>query len=231
VGDRQRGFKSSDQGRGFRGHDRFIFVGLTEADENSGYFRGPGPWPTKIFHMFVGQEADENNCRIFVGQPTKIYVFPVVEGKNYKSHSKKVCYRCGKSGYFIAKCPISSESDRDDDKKGKKKEKKMYYKKKGGDAHICREWDSVESSTGSSSDEDTANIVVNKGLLFPNVGHKCLMAKDSKKKKVQSRATPKYTTSSDEGSSSDSEDKLMSLFANLSEREIGSNLFLNDFGG
>jgi hypothetical protein len=39
-------------------------------------------------------------------------------GKNYKSHSKKVCYRCGKSGHFIAKCPVSSESDRDEDKKG-----------------------------------------------------------------------------------------------------------------
>jgi hypothetical protein len=43
-----------------------------------------------------------------------------------------VCYHCGKSGHFIAKCPISSESDRDEDKKGKKKEKKRYYKKKGG---------------------------------------------------------------------------------------------------
>jgi hypothetical protein len=137
-------------------------------------------------------------------------------GKSYRSHSKKVCYRCGKSGHFIAKCPVSSESDRDEDKKGKKKEKKRYYKKKGGDAHICREWDSDESSTDSSSDEDTANITVNKGLLFPNVGHKCLMAKDGKKKKIHSRATPKYTTSSDEGSSSDIEDNLMSLFANLS---------------
>jgi hypothetical protein len=137
-------------------------------------------------------------------------------GKDYKSRSKKVCYRCGKSGHFIAKCPISSGSDRDDDKKGKKKEKKRYYKKKGGDAHICREWDSDESSTDSSSDEDAANIAVNKGLLFPNVGHKCLMAKDGKKKKVQSRATAKYTTSSDEDNSSDSEDNLMSLFANLS---------------
>jgi hypothetical protein len=58
-------------------------------------------------------------------------------GKNYKSHSKKVCYRCGKSGHFIAKCPISSESDRDEDKK-RKKEKKRYYKKKGSDAHISR---------------------------------------------------------------------------------------------
>jgi hypothetical protein len=125
-----------------------------------------------------------------------------------------VCYRCGKSGHFIDKCPIYSESDRDEDKKGKKKEKKRYYKKKGGDAHMCREWDSDESST-DSSDEDAANITVNKGLLFPNVGHKCLMAKDDKKKKVHSRATPKYTTSSDEGSSSDNEDDLLALFANL----------------
>jgi hypothetical protein len=111
-------------------------------------------------------------------------------GKDYKSRSKKLCYRCGKSSHFIAKCPISSGSDRDDDKKGKKKEKKRDYKKKGGDAHICQEWDSDESSTDSSSDEDAANITVNKGLLFPNVGHKCLMAKDGKKKKVHTRATP-----------------------------------------
>jgi hypothetical protein len=137
-------------------------------------------------------------------------------GKDYKSRSKKVCYRCGKSGHFIAKCTISSGSDRDNDKKGYKKEKKRYYKKKDGDAHICRERDFDESSIDSSSDEDAANIAVNKGLLFSNVGHKCLMAKDGKKKKVHSRATPKYTTSSDEGSSSDSEDNLMSLFANLS---------------
>jgi hypothetical protein len=136
-------------------------------------------------------------------------------GKDYKSRSKRVCYRCGKSGHFIAKCIISSESDRDEGKEGKKKEKKKYYKKKGGDAHICQEWDSDESYTDSSSDEDAANIAVNKGLLFPNVGHKCLMAKDGKKKKVHSRATPKYTTSSDEGSSSDNEDDLLALFANL----------------
>jgi chromosome segregation ATPase len=110
---------------------------------------------------------------------------------------------------------MSSDSDRGDDKKGKRKEKKKYYKKKGGDAHVCREWDSEESSTDSSSDEDAANITVTKGLLFPNVGHKCLMAKDSKKKKVKSRASTKYTTSSDEGSSSEDKDDLLALFANL----------------
>jgi chromosome segregation ATPase len=41
------------------------------------------------------------------------------------------------------------------------------------------------------------------------------MDKDGKKKKVHSRATPKYTTSSDEGSSSENEDDLLTLFANL----------------
>jgi hypothetical protein len=47
------------------------------------------------------------------------------------------------------------------------------------------------------------------------------MAKDSKKKKVQSRTTPKYTTSSDEGSSSEDEDNLLNLFANLNMQQKG----------
>jgi hypothetical protein len=139
--------------------------------------------------------------------------------KDYKPRSKRVCYKCGKPGHFIAKCPMSSDSDRGDDKRGKKKEKKRYYKKKGGDAHVCREWDSDESSTDSSFDEDATNIAVNKGLLFPNVDHKCLMAKNGKKKKVQTRTAPKYTTSSDEGSSSDDEDDLLTLFANLNMQQ------------
>jgi hypothetical protein len=121
-----------------------------------------------------------------------------------------VCYKCGKPSHFIAKCPLSSDSDRGDDKKGRRKEKKKYYKKKGGDAHVCREWDSNESSTDSSSNEDAANIAVNKGLLFPNIGHKCLMAKDDKRK-VKSRASTKYATSSDEENSSDDEDNLLAL--------------------
>jgi hypothetical protein len=140
------------------------------------------------------------------------------KGKDYKPCSKRVCYMCGKSGHFIAKCPYTSDNDRDDDKKGKKKmEKKRYYKKKGGEGQMGWEWDSDESSIDSSSDEDAANIAINKGLLFPNVGHKCLMAKDGKKKKVHSKDTPKYTTFDDEGSSSDDNDDLTSLFANLTK--------------
>jgi hypothetical protein len=147
------------------------------------------------------------------------------KGKEYKPRSKRVCYWCGKSGHYIAKCPYASDSDRDDDKKGKKKmEKKTYYnKKKAGEAHIGKEWDSDESSTDSSSDEDAANIAINKGLLFPNVGHKCLMAKEGKKKKVYSRDTPKYTTSNEEGISSENNDDLSSLFANLTIKQKEKN--------
>jgi hypothetical protein len=135
------------------------------------------------------------------------------KGKDYKPRSKKVCYKCGKPGHFIAKCPMSSDSDRGDDKKGRRKEKKKYYKKKGGDAHVCREWDSDESSSDSSDDEDAANIAVTKGLLFPNIGHKCLMAKDGKRK-VKSRSSNKYETSSDEDDKNE-EENLRTLFANL----------------
>jgi hypothetical protein len=139
-------------------------------------------------------------------------------GEDYKPRSKKVCYKCGKPDHFIAKCPLSSDSDRGDDKKGKTREKKRYYKKKGGDAHICREWDSEESSTDSSSDEDAANIAITKGLLFPNIGHKCFMAKDGKKK-VKSKSSTKYATSRYEDNSSDDEDNLLTLFANLNMQQ------------
>jgi hypothetical protein len=61
------------------------------------------------------------------------------KGKDYKPHSKRVCYKCGKPGHFIAKCPMSSDNDRGDDKKGKRKKKKRYYKEKGVDAHVCRD--------------------------------------------------------------------------------------------
>jgi hypothetical protein len=45
------------------------------------------------------------------------------------------------------------------------------------------------------------------------------MAKDGKKK-VQTRTTPKYTTSSDEGTSSEDEDELLILFANLNMQQM-----------
>jgi uncharacterized protein YjcR len=43
--------------------------------------------------------------------------------------------------------------------------------------------------------------------------------KGRQKKKVKSRASTKYTTSSDEGSSSEDEDDLLALFANLNMQQ------------
>jgi hypothetical protein len=45
-------------------------------------------------------------------------------GKDYKPRSKRVCYKCGKPDHFIAKCPMSSDSDRGDNKREKKKRKR-----------------------------------------------------------------------------------------------------------
>ena len=84
---------------------------------------------------------------------------------------------------------------------------------------MCQEWDSDESSTDFSSNENATNIAINKGLLFPNVGHKCLMAKDGKRKKVKSKSSTKYETSSDEDNSCDEEDNLRTLFANLNMQQ------------
>jgi hypothetical protein len=75
-----------------------------------------------------------------------------------------------------------------------------------------------ESSSDSSDDEDAANIAITKGLLFPNVGHKCLMAKDGKKKKVKSKSSTRYESSSDDNAS-DEEDNLRTLFANLNMQQ------------
>jgi hypothetical protein len=45
-------------------------------------------------------------------------------GKDYKPRSKRVCYKCGKPGHFIAKCPMSSDSDRGKDKKRRRRRKR-----------------------------------------------------------------------------------------------------------
>jgi hypothetical protein len=81
--------------------------------------------------------------------------------------------------------------------------------------HLGKEWDSDCSST-DSDDEGLAASAFNKSPLFPNERHTCLMAKE---KKVNTRETLKYSTSSDEDSSDDEID-YTSLFKGLDGAKV-----------
>jgi hypothetical protein len=130
-----------------------------------------------------------------------------------KTRGKGSCFKCGKTGHFIAQCP-----DNDNDQgqeKNRKREKKKNYRKAKGEAHLGKEWDS-DCSSSYSDDEGLADSAFDKSSLFPNERHKCLMAKE---KKVRIRDSPKYSSSSDEESSDDEVD-YSSLFNGLDRAKV-----------
>jgi hypothetical protein len=131
-----------------------------------------------------------------------------------KTKGKRSCFKCGKYGHFIANCPDNTNDQ--EQEKGGKKEKKKAYKKAKGETHLGKEWDS-DCSSSDSDDEGLAASAFNKSSLFPNEHHTCLMAKE---KKVITRETPKYSTSSDEDSSDDDEIDYTSLFKGLDRAKI-----------
>jgi hypothetical protein len=130
-----------------------------------------------------------------------------------QSMGKRSCFKCGKSGQFIAQCP-DNDIDQTQGNKGKKERNKNYTKAEG-EAHIGKEWDSNGSSS-DSDDEGLAASAFNKSFLFPNECHMCLMAKV---KKVRTRDTPKYTSSSNEESSDDEVD-YSDLFKGLDRSKV-----------
>jgi hypothetical protein len=130
-----------------------------------------------------------------------------------KTKGKRSCFKCGKYGHFIANCPDNTNDQ--EQEKGGKREKKNAYKKAKGEAHLGKEWDS-DCSLSDSDDEGLAASAFNKSSLFPNEHHTCLMAKE---KKVITRETPKYSTSSVEDSSDDEID-YTSLFKGLDKAKI-----------
>jgi hypothetical protein len=130
-----------------------------------------------------------------------------------KAKRKRSCLKCGKTCHFIAQCP-DNENDQGDERHGKRENKKVYKKAKG-EAHLGKEWDS-DCSSSDSDDEGLTASAFNKSSLFPNEHHTCLMAKE---KKVNTRETPKYSTSSDEDSSDDEVD-YTSLFKGLDRAKV-----------
>jgi hypothetical protein len=85
-----------------------------------------------------------------------------------KAKGKRSCFKCGKTGHFIAQCPDNND-DQEQEKHGKR-EKKKVYKKVKGEAHLGKEWDS-DCSSSDSDDEGLAASAFNKSSLFPNERH------------------------------------------------------------
>jgi hypothetical protein len=137
-----------------------------------------------------------------------------------KTRGKRSCFKCGKTGHFIAQCP---DNDNDQEQEKYRKREKKVYKKAKCEAHLGKEWDS-DCSSSDSDDKGLAVSAFNKSSLFPNESHTCLMAKE---KKVRIRDTTKYTSSSDEESSDDEVD-YSSLFKGLDRAKVEKNNELID---
>jgi hypothetical protein len=82
--------------------------------------------------------------------------------------------------------------------------------------HIGKERD-FDYSSSDSNDEGLVASAFDKSSLFPNERHTCLMAKE---KKVCTRDTPKYTSSSDEEFSDDDEIDYSYLFKGLDRSKV-----------
>nr|AAK73106.1 Opie2 gag protein [Zea mays]ACA21848.1 Opie2 gag protein [Zea mays] len=98
---------------------------------------------------------------------------------------------------------------------GNKREKKKAYKKAKDETHLGKEWDS-DCSSSDSDNEGLATTAFNKSALFPNEHHTCLMARE---KKVSTRDTSTYASSSDEESSDDEID-YSCLFKGLDRTKV-----------
>jgi hypothetical protein len=130
-----------------------------------------------------------------------------------KTRGKRSCFKCGKTGHFIAQRP-DNENDQAQERHDKK-EKKKNYKKAKGETHLGKEWD-FDCSSSDSDDEGLVASAFDMSSLFPNERHTCLMDKE---KKVSIRDTPKYCSSSDEESSDDEVD-YSSLFKGLDRAKV-----------
>jgi hypothetical protein len=168
--------------------------------------------PSKVAQVEAAGLNEEEMARIIKCFKTTLKGRKVHPNKS-KTKGKRSCFKCGKTGHFIANCP-DNDSDQGQEKSGKR-EKKKAYKKAKGEAHLGKEWDS-DCSSSDSDDEGLAASAFNKSSLFPNERHTCLMAKE---KKVNTREIPKYSTSSDEDSSDDEID-YTSLFKGLDRAKV-----------
>jgi hypothetical protein len=132
--------------------------------------------PSKVAQVEVAGLNEDEMTLIIKRFKTALKGRKEYPNKN-KARGKRSCFKCGKTGHFIAQCP-DTDDDQEQEKHGKR-EKKKVYKKAKDEAHLGKEWDS-DCSSSDSNDEGLAASAFNKSSLFPNERHTCLMAKEKK---------------------------------------------------
>jgi hypothetical protein len=167
--------------------------------------------PSKVAQVEAAGLNEDDMALIIKRFKTALKGHKEYPNKN-KAKGKRSCFKCGKTGHFIAQCP-DNDDDQEQEKHGMR-EKKKVYKKAKGEAHLGKEWNS-DCSSSDFDDEGLAASTFDKSSLFPNERHMCLVAKE---KKVSVRNTSKYTTSDDD--SSDDEVDYTDLFKSLDRAKI-----------
>jgi hypothetical protein len=168
--------------------------------------------PSKVAQVEAAGLNEDEMVLIIKHFKTALKVRKEYPNKN-KTRGKRSCFKCGKTGHFIAQCP-DNDNDQGQEKHGKREKKKNYRMAKG-EAHLGKKWDS-DCSSSDSDDEGLAASAFDKSSLFPNERHTCLMAKE---KKVRIRDSPKYSSSSDEESFKDEVD-YTDLFKGLDRAKV-----------
>jgi hypothetical protein len=132
--------------------------------------------PSKVAHVEATKLNEDEMALIIKRFKTALKGRKEYPNKN-KTRGKRFCFKCGKTGHFVAQCP-DNENDQAQERHGKKEKKKNYWKAKG-EAHLGKEWDS-DCSLFDSDDEGLAASAFDKSSLFPNECHTCLMPKEKK---------------------------------------------------
>jgi hypothetical protein len=89
--------------------------------------------PSKVAQVEVVGLNDDEMALIIKRFKTALKGRKEYPNKN-KAKGKRSCFKCGKTGHFIAQCP-DNDDDQEQEKHGKR-EKKKVYKKAKGEAHL-----------------------------------------------------------------------------------------------
>jgi hypothetical protein len=92
--------------------------------------------PSKVAQVEATELNEDEMALIIKRFKTALKGCKEYPNKN-KTRGKRSCFKCGKTGHFIAQCP-NNDNDKGQEKHGKKEKKKNYRKAKG-EAYLGKE--------------------------------------------------------------------------------------------